>query len=78
MQGLAEQLAGSQEQQNDIQDVILQIVQLLQQGMTPEQLIQNGVPEELVEVALDYINKQDMMSKTSGQEQQGLAAMVGQ
>lgn len=52
-QGLAMQMAGEQQApQQASQGLIDQIVRLLLQGVSPEELIQQGVPQEAVEEAM--------------------------
>jgi hypothetical protein len=48
-----------------------QIIQMLMQGMQPDELLQQGVPMELVQAAMEQISRQ--MTQVSP-EQAGLAA----
>jgi hypothetical protein len=48
-----------------------EVVEMLRQGATPEELISIGIPAEVVEVALDILAKEAQQ----GQMQDGLAAM---
>lgn len=50
-----------------------QIIQLLINGVTPEELIQQGVPEELVMMAMDELTKNATQVPP---EQAGLAATM--
>jgi hypothetical protein len=68
--GLAAGMA--QEQQKPMQDVN-QIIQLLVNGVTPEELIAQGVPEELVQMAMAELSK-DVTQVPP--EQAGLAATM--
>lgn len=68
MDGLAGQQA------KPMQD-INQIIQMLLQGMTPEELVERGVPVELVQAAMDEISKEQTQVPP---EQAGLAAMAMQ
>ena len=68
--GLAAGMA--QEQQKPMQDVN-QIIQLLVNGVTPEELIAQGVPEELVQMAMAELSK-DVTQVPP--EQAGLAAQM--
>lgn len=55
-----------------------EIAQLLKQGITPEELIQNGVPQELVEQAAMLIQQEMQAGKAqqpSAQGKGGLAEM---
>lgn len=49
-----------------------QIVAMLVQGVTPEELIQMGVPQELVMAAVDALMQQ---TQTMAPQQEGLAGM---
>lgn len=69
-EGLAAGMA--QEQGGPMRDVN-QIIQLLVNGVTPEELIQQGVPEELVMMAMDELAK-DTTQVPEGQA--GLAATM--
>lgn len=62
MQGLAAQQAP------DNRITVEQVVQALTQGMTPEQLIQAGVPEELIMEAMELLKSQQSYG-TMGQTQ---------
>ena len=68
MQGLAGQVA----QTSPMRDLD-QVIAMLIQGVTPDELIQNGVPEELVMMALEEVSKQATQVPP---EQAGLAATV--
>ena len=68
MMGLAQQSA--QAPQLNVQMVI----QMLKQGMKPEELIQKGVPEELVKAAMQML----MQEAQGGEERTGLAETVVQ
>lgn len=49
-QGLAEQaMAGAQP---SMEEVLQEVIRMLEQGTTPEQLLEMGVPQELLEQAL--------------------------
>lgn len=52
-----------------------QIIAMLQQGMSPEELIQAGVPQELV---VEAINMLTQASTQMPPEQEGLAGMMMQ
>ena len=56
-QGLAAQAGQGQGQDAAIQ-AISQIVELLMQGITPEELLQQGVPQELVMKAIEIVKAQ--------------------
>lgn len=69
-QGLAAQSQAGQEAQ--MQQAVQQIVELLMQGVRPEELIQQGVPQELVMKAIEIVKAQQ------GQQQADAAAMAPQ
>lgn len=57
-----------------------ELVQLLKQGITPEELAQQGVPGELIDQALMALQSevqqgQQMQPSAGGVDQQGLAGM---
>lgn len=49
-----------------------QIIQMLVQGMSPDELVQQGIPVELVQAAMEQLSNQ--MTQVPP-EQEGLAAM---
>lgn len=61
------------------------IIELLIQGITPEELVKQGVPEELVMAAIQMLEEQTMQAEQGGQpggepmpvaDASGLASMV--
>ena len=70
--GLAQQGVGRGQQQQ--QQLLEEVVAMLQQGATPEQLMQMGVPAELIDAAIEILNGQ--ASAQTGMEP-GLAAGTG-
>ena len=71
--GLAEQQAVGQGQAPQGQmPTVGQVVQMLMEGATPEELIGMGLPQELVEAAMQEIMAQQQVP----QEEAGLAAMM--
>ena len=48
-QGLAEQAVGAQP---SMEEVLQEVIRMLEQGTTPEQLLEMGVPQELLQQAL--------------------------
>jgi hypothetical protein len=55
-QGLAGQMAGAgNEQQAQMQQLIMQVIELLQKGVSPDELIQQGVPPEIVQKAIEML-----------------------
>ena len=69
-QGLAAQSQAVQEAQ--MQQAVQQIVELLMQGVKPEELIQQGIPQELVMKAIEIVKAQQ------SQQQADAAAMAPQ
>ena len=71
-QGLAAQSQGEQQagQEAQMQQAVQQIVELLMQGVKPEELIQQGVPHELVMKAVEIVKAQQ------GQQQADAQAMA--
>ena len=61
MEGLAQQMAGApaqgQPQQPDMA-MIEQVIQLLMDGVDPEELIKQGVPPEVIMQAIDMLEQQ--------------------
>lgn len=77
MEGLAQQMAG-QPASTGAQGMptVEEIIALLMQGVTPEQLLQQGVPEELIVQAIQILQQQMANQEAVQQapaEQQGLA-----
>jgi hypothetical protein len=72
MQGLAQQMAGApaQQPQADMQ-MIEQIIQLLMDGVDPQELVQQGIPPEIIMQAIDILEQQ--LAQQQPQMQQGLA-----
>lgn len=60
MSGLAGQ--GLQEQalpqRNQMEEMVQKVAQLLQQGATPEELLQMGVPQEVIDMAIQLVSNQ--------------------
>lgn len=77
-QGLAAQAGQGQDQATM---AVQQIVELLMQGVTPEELLQQGVPHELVMKAIAMVKAQQSQQQQMAPQQQqdtGLAQrMVG-
>jgi hypothetical protein len=75
MDGLGRQVMqqGGQGQGQGNQELIAKVIQLLQQGVSPEELIQNGVPQEVVEQAINILNGKAQQGPT---QPQGLGAQA--
>jgi len=72
-QGLAAQRAG----QGSPEQMIQQVVQLLMEGVDPEQLVQQGVPIEVIQAAIEIIMAQEQQAQNNASApvtQGGLAA----
>ena len=54
---------------------VQQIVQMLMQGAEPEELVQMGIPEEMVTQAIQTLMQQ-MQAQQPAQQEGGLAAMA--
>lgn len=72
MDGLAQQMAQQPQQPQINEDMVKQVAQLLAQGMTPEELLERGVPKEVIEMAMQVISSQ---ATDVPVEQAGLAGM---
>ena len=58
-------------------DPVMEVIMLLRQGATPEELIQGGVPAALVEQAMMIIQAEQREAQQPQGEEAGLAAMLG-
>ena len=58
-------------------DPVMEVIMLLRQGATPEELIQGGVPAALVEQAMMIIQAEQRKAQQPQGEESGLAAMLG-
>ena len=72
-QGLAQQGAQAQQQQ-----MLDQVVQMLMQGMSPEELQAQGVPAQLIQTAMQIVEQQQGQMQPQGQVPEGLAGMTQQ
>jgi hypothetical protein len=50
-----------QEQQSQAQQLLMQVVELLKGGMSPDELLKMGVPQELLDQAMSMV-QQEMQS----------------
>jgi hypothetical protein len=72
MEGLAQQMAQpAAGQQPEGMPTIEQIIQMLMQGVDPEEMIQMGIPPELIMQAIEILEQQ---MAAQAQPEQGLAA----
>ena len=72
-QGLAQGMVQPTADEKMMRDLD-QVVQMLMQGRSPEELVQMGVPEELIMAAIDMLSKQAKEPQLPP-EQEGLAGM---
>ena len=72
--GLAAQSA--QQAQPSTEEMVQQVMQALMEGMSPEELLQQGVPAEIIQIAIQMIKQQMQSSQApvSAEQQGGLAA----
>ena len=59
-------------------DSIKEVVMMLMQGMSPEDLIAQGVPQELVAAAMEMLSQQMQAEQQQPQAPAGLAGMATQ
>ena len=57
-------------------DPVMEVIMMLRQGATPEELIQGGVPAALVEQAMMIIQAEQRKAMQPQGEEAGLAAML--
>ena len=57
---------------------IKEVVMMLLQGMSPDELIAQGVPQELVAAAMEMLNQQMQAEQQQPQAPAGLAGMATQ
>jgi len=75
-QGLAQQQAmGGGQQGMQTEEMLKQVVQLLMQGVTPEELMAKGVPQEVIEAAMRIMQQQQMQQQAPAE---GLAGQYVQ
>lgn len=55
--------------------MVEQAVQMLMQGATPEQLLQAGIPAQVIEQAMAIVEQQMQQQMPQGGGMQGLAGM---
>jgi len=73
MEGLAQQMAAQPAPQEAGMPTIEQLIQVLMQGVDPEELLAQGIPAELIMQAIQVIEQQ-MAAQNVPAEEQGLAA----
>lgn len=62
-------------QQASSDEMLRRVVQMLMQGAQPEELLQQGIPQELIEMAMQILMKQHQQETAIAPEQEGLAGM---
>ena len=72
MEGLANSFANKPSDEK-----VMEVIMLLKQGATPEELIQGGVPAALIEQAMIIIQAEQRKAQQPQEEEAGLAAMLG-
>ena len=72
MEGLANSFA-----KKPSDEMVMEVIMLLKQGATPEELVQGGVPAALVEQAMMIIQAEQRKAQQPQGEEAGLAAMLG-
>ena len=58
MDGLAQQMAGPAAGGTNQMPTVEEIIQLLMEGATPEELVQAGIPQELIMQAIQILEQQ--------------------
>ena len=71
MEGLANSFASKPSDEK-----VMEVIMLLKQGATPEELVSGGVPAYLIEQALVIINAEQKAMQAQGEEA-GLATVLG-
>ena len=72
MEGLANSFA-----RKPSDEKIMEVIMLLKQGATPEELVNGGVPAALIEQAMMIIQAEQRKAQQPQEEEAGLAAMLG-
>jgi hypothetical protein len=77
MEGLAQQMAGQPAQKQNAQGMptVEQIIEMLLQGADPDELVQMGIPPELLMQAIEVLEQQAAAQQVPA-EQQGLATQA--
>ena len=70
--GLASQ-GGMQEQQGPTQEqLVMKVAELLAQGVTAEQLMEKGVPKEIIQMAMQLLQSQQGQQMPQAEPVQGV------
>lgn len=75
-QGLAGQ-STAQQPQIDM-EMVQQVAAMLMKGMSPEELLQQGVPQEVLQAAMELVRSQAQMQQPMAPGQEGLAGQYVQ
>ena len=79
-QGLGESMAGSNQGGAGQQADIAQVIKMLQNGSTPQELVAAGISNALIEQAMQILQREQRMQQQQQQMQQqqpqGLAGMM--
>jgi hypothetical protein len=74
-QGLAAQ--GQMQQGPTIEQMVQKVAELLAQGVTAEQLMQQGVPQEIIDMAMQLLQSQQGQQQPQAEPVQGGLASRG-
>jgi len=61
-----------QGQEQGMQEAVEQVIAMLQQGKSPEELVQMGVPEELIQMAMQMLQQEQQQQPQAGLAGQGM------
>ena len=76
-QGLSKAAGGGMDEAK-MQELLQQVIQMLQQGTTPEELLQMGVPKEIIDYAIQMLQQQGGQQAPAGAAEQQAMAMEQQ
>ena len=79
-QGLAQSMAPQQGMDGDRQAMVQQVVAMLMEGMDPEELLQQGVPMDVIEEAISILLAQEQgmsNAQAAPATEAGLAMTMG-
>jgi hypothetical protein len=68
-QGLAAQ--GQMQQEPTTEQLVIKVVELMAQGVTAEQLMQQGVPKEIIDMAMQVLQSQQGQQQPQVEPVQG-------
>ena len=70
------QAGQGQAPQQSQQGSIEQVIELLMKGATPEELLQMGVPEEMIKQAIELVQQHQAQQQAQGSVPEGLSGMA--